>query len=191
MPNPKTNSRKRLKICCAITTILFAIFIIVFVILFFTVFKPKQPIVTAHPASLENIQFQMFPLSLNATLALIVTIDNRNYGGFKYKNATAYVDYHGTNVAQVAIESNTVPAHSNINISTYANISGDKLTSSPYFWGDVGAGRFNFTSTAMLHGKVNVLKIFKMGARVVSFCDISVLIQSQDVDSTCYSKIKL
>ncbi|KAM7498277.1 hypothetical protein LguiA_022691 [Lonicera macranthoides] len=137
------------------------------------------------------MQIQFFPLSLNVTLGLVVTIDNRNYGGFSYKNATAYVDYHGMNVAEVEIDSDTVPARGKVNISTYANISADKLISSPNFWGDIGAGRFNLTSTARLHGKVRVFKIFKLGARVVSTCDISVLILSQDVESKCKSKIKL
>ncbi|KAA8526492.1 hypothetical protein F0562_008305 [Nyssa sinensis] len=165
---------------------------VVSITLFLTVLKPKQPQVIAHPASLDHIAVQLFPtLSINATLGLVITIDNRNYGSFKYKNTIAYVNYHGTTVAEVPIEHETVPAHGKLNISTSANLAADKLISSPCFWGDVAAGRFNLTSSATLHGEVSVLKIFKLGATVFSTCDISVFIQTQDIESKCKSKIKL
>ena len=184
-------SRKCLRICCGVTAIIIIILVVVFITLFFTVFKPKDPQIIPHPTKLENVQFQLFPLSINATLGLNVTILNRNYGSFRFKNSTALVDYRGNLIADIPIEGASVPARGEINISTYANITADKLILSPYFWEDIGAGRFNLTSTVNLHGKVKAFKIFKFGAKVRSVCDISVYILTQNVETTCHSKIKL
>ncbi|CAK9182691.1 unnamed protein product [Ilex paraguariensis] len=155
------SSRKGLKICCGITTVVLIIFLIVSVTLFFTVFKPKKPQITAHPASLENLEFQIFPsLSLNATVGLVVTIDNKNYGSFRFKNTTSTVYYHGTSVAEAPIPHGTVPARGKFNIRTYANFTADKLISSPFLWGDLFAGRLTFTSTSTLHGKLEGMLTF-------------------------------
>ncbi|KAL7216227.1 hypothetical protein ACSBR1_028220 [Camellia fascicularis] len=192
MPGPQaTSSRKGLKICCGVTFILLIVFITVSITLFFTVFKPKQPKILTYPATLENVQFQVYPFSLNATLGLTLTIVNRNYGNFKYKNTTTYVNYHGINIAEVPMEPETVPARGKLNITTYANVTGDKLITSPDFWKDIGTGSLNFTSTSAMHGKVGMLKIFKLSATVFCYCDISVIIKTQGVESQCYSKIKL
>ncbi|XAR55398.1 hypothetical protein NMG60_11035459 [Bertholletia excelsa] len=187
------NSHKGLKICCAVTLILLIIFIIVAVILSFTVFKPKMPEVTAHPANLENISFQLSPtFSFNATLGLVISINNRNYGSFKYKNTTAYIDYRGTTVAEVPIEAEKVPARGKLNITTYANVTADKLVTNPNFLKDLAALRFNFTSTTAMDGKVSLMNVFKMGATIYTSCDISVTVQSDpDVESVCSSMIKL
>ncbi|KAI8551901.1 hypothetical protein RHMOL_Rhmol06G0223100 [Rhododendron molle] len=149
------SSPKGLKICCATTFVLLIVFTIVCVTLYFTMFKPKQPQVTAHPVSLENIEVQIFPaFSLNVTIGLVVTINNRNYGSFKYQNSTSYINYHGTNIAEVPIEGETVPARRKLNLSTYANVAADKLITNSHFLSDLIAGSFNLTSTATLHGMV-------------------------------------
>ncbi|XP_058220357.1 uncharacterized protein LOC131330697 [Rhododendron vialii] len=125
MPGAKS-SRKGLKICCGTTFVLLIVLAIVCVTLYFTMFKPKKPQVTAHPVSLENIEVQIFPaFSLNVTIGLVFTINNRNYGSFKYQNSTCYIDYHGTNIAEVPIEGGTVPARRKFNLSTYANVTAE------------------------------------------------------------------
>ncbi|KAK9285674.1 hypothetical protein L1049_024873 [Liquidambar formosana] len=185
-------SRRGLKICCGVTAIFLIIVVIISVTLSLTIFKPKQPQVTAHPTSLENIQFTVVPVpSLNITLGMMVSIENQNYGSFKYKNTTAYVNYHGALVAEVPMEHDKVPARGKVNITTSVEIMGDKLISSPYFWDDVAAGCLNLTSMATLHGKVSVLKILKIRATAFSTCEISVFVQSQNIKSNCQSKIKL
>ncbi|KAH7859518.1 hypothetical protein Vadar_002100 [Vaccinium darrowii] len=186
-----TSFRKGLKICGLTTFIFLIISVVVFVTLYFTMFKPKQPQVIAHPVSLENIEIQIYPFSLNATIGLVITINNRNYGSFKYKNSTAYIDYHETNIAEVPIESESVPARGKLDLSTYANVTADKLVTNSNFWNDLVAGSFNLTSTTTLRGKVTALKIFKLKATVFSICDISIFIQTRSLESNCYSKIKL
>ncbi|CAH1423560.1 unnamed protein product [Lactuca virosa] len=191
MDTPKQRSRKCLKICCGLTVALIVIFIIVSTILYFTVLKPKDPRITAHPTKLENVQFQLIPnVSINATLVLTLTIDNRNYGGFKFKDSIANVYYRGMLIAEVPVEHAQVPARGSFTLTTSANITGGKLATDPNFYSDIGSGWLNFTSTSTMHGKVTLLKIVGVKAKVDNLCDISVDILKLEVDPKCHSKVE-
>lgn len=189
------NSRRSFKICCGVTLLLSIILIIVSITLFYTVLKPKKPQINLHPISLHEIESQILSrLSLNVTLELIITIKNPNYGSFKFEDSIASLIYHGNNsVGEIVIEHGTVPSKGELNTrSNYANITGDKLVKSPYFMKDIEAGSLNFTSNLTLHGKVKVLKIFKIHATVTSYCDISVLVHSHlAIQLSCHSKVRL
>ncbi|CAI9090301.1 OLC1v1025048C1 [Oldenlandia corymbosa var. corymbosa] len=192
MAETRRRSRKALKICCGVSAIVITIILVVFITLAFTVFKPKNPLIIPQSARLQNVQFQMFPsLTLNATLGLNVTVQNKNYGGFQFDNTTTYVDYRGIGVAEVPLERGSVPARGELEIYSVANISADKLLLSPYFWDDFGSGGFNFTSTTNFQGKANFLKVFKLKAKVFATCHISVQILSQHIQVNCTSKLKL
>ncbi|KAM3395378.1 late embryogeneis abundant protein [Capsicum galapagoense] len=189
------NSRRNLKICCGVTLLLSIILIIVSITLFHTVLKPKKPQITLHPISLDEIESQIFSrLSSNVTLRLrlIITIKNPNYGSFKYKDSIASLIYHGNNsVGEIVIERGTVPSKGELNINSYANIIGEKIITSTYFVKDIEAGSLNMTSNLTLHGKVKLLKVFKIHATVTSHCDISVLVHSLAIKLRCHSKVRL
>ncbi|KAL9670556.1 hypothetical protein QQ045_008109 [Rhodiola kirilowii] len=188
----RRHHRRGLKICCGLTIIVVVILIIIFVTLAFTVFKPKDPEISARAVGIQNIQFSLFPkLSLNATLDMEVTIKNRNYGSFEYENTTAIVDYHGEEVAEFPMDSRNVPARGQISLRALVSVQGDKLVSNPFFMGDVGLGSLNFTSNSALRGKVSVFKVVKFKATAYSACHISVFIESQNVISTCTASIKM
>ncbi|XP_071723207.1 uncharacterized protein [Rutidosis leptorrhynchoides] len=156
--------RKSLKICCAAMAFILLLITVVIIALSFTIFKPKNPEISAYPTGLENIGLSN--LTTNVTLGMIITIDNRNYGSFKFQNSTAYVDYHGMIVAEIPIGEDLVPARSKINITTSADFMTDKLITSSYLLQDIETGSLNFTSTSIMHGKVGMLKVLKTGANV-------------------------
>ncbi|ONI18493.1 hypothetical protein PRUPE_3G218800 [Prunus persica] len=184
--------RRGLKICCGITAIFLVIVVIVLTTLSLTLLKPKDPKINAKPVGLENIQFSLFPnVTLNVTLGMLITIENRNYGSFMYKNSTAYVHYRNSVVAEVPIEGELVPARGKINTTTSVDLNAETLISNPNFIADVTSGSLNMTSTASLHGKVSLLKIFKFPATAFSTCNISFFILTKSIDSKCASKIKL
>ena len=62
----------------------------------------------------------------NVSLGLVVTVDNPNYGGFKYKNNTVYINYRGNLVAEAPIENDLIPARAKHNISTTVIIFADQ-----------------------------------------------------------------
>ncbi|XP_048438605.1 uncharacterized protein LOC125476467 [Pyrus x bretschneideri] len=105
---------------------------------------------------------------------ILVTVKNPNYGGFKYENSTAHISYCGNVVAEAPIRDDTVPARSTHNITSVVSILADKLVTDSHFLGDMAVGVLNLTSETTLHGKVNLLKVFKMKATSYSDCNISI-----------------
>ncbi|PIA25722.1 hypothetical protein AQUCO_10800012v1 [Aquilegia coerulea] len=185
-------SRRGLKICCACTAVIIAILIVTSVILYFTMLKPKQPITIAHPVTLQRIEFGLFPaLRLNITLGLVVTIKNRNYGSFAYKDTTTYISYRGGLVAEAPITGDKIQSRGKLNVTTSVEIIADRLIINPNFWMDVNAGSFNFSSSTTLKGRVNAFNILKTDATAQSMCDITVYIKAGFANSTCYSKLKM
>ncbi|XP_022777404.1 uncharacterized protein LOC111318802 [Durio zibethinus] len=180
------------KICCAVTAVLFIIVVVVLVTLCFTLFKPKDPKITPQSVTLESIHLVVFPVVKgNVSLGLEVTVDNPNYGGFKYRNSTAYIFYRGNLVAEAPIENDSISARAKHNISTKVIIFAEKLGTDGNFVIDILSGILNFTSSTILHGKVNVFNILKLKASSSSSCNISVLVQNQTAYSVCKIKTRL
>ncbi|KAL5573301.1 hypothetical protein UlMin_022898 [Ulmus minor] len=177
-----------LKICCGLTALLLVIVTIIIVTLCLTIFKPKQPYVTLNQMNLSLTSINGTP---DFQIDLVVSIQNPNYGSFKYKNTTASVSYHKRIVAEVPIESRRVPARDELNFTTTADILDYKIVENPKYMEDLSAGQFNFSSKATLHGKVRVLKMFKFRATVFSTCQIFFFLNSWDFQSSCITEIDL
>lgn len=189
---PESKSRRRgLKMCLAVSAVLLIIIATVIVTLSQTIFKPRDPGVSIHLVGLEN--FQLFsPNSTTEPLGLVITVVNPNYGSFEYINSIGYLNYRHTIIAEVPMESRSIPARSKINMTTSAGIMTQKMISVPKFWSDVDTGAFNLTSNATLPGKVNMLRIIKLKATVYISCDIYFNITAMNADnSICVSKLKL
>ncbi|KAF5196837.1 Early nodulin-like protein [Thalictrum thalictroides] len=168
----KKSNRRGLKICLGVTVLLLLIFIVVVVILIFTVFKPKQPQIIPQPVNLTHVEYEVFPVvKINASALLMVTINNRNYGSFTYKNTTAYIQYHGEVVGSVPMIGGTIPSRAKHNISSLVNIDGNKLIASPYLIPDFNTGRMNFSSVTSLRGdegRKNIKKKQKLKASFIA-----------------------
>ncbi|GMI89493.1 hypothetical protein like AT3G54200 [Hibiscus trionum] len=181
----------RWKICCVVSAILVVVVVVVSVTLYFTLFKPKHPKIILQSVTIESVRLAFPDAKGNVTLGLTVMVDNPNYGGFKYDNSTAYINYGGNLVAEAPIGEDSISPRSKKTISTSVIIFADKLVTGRDFWSDFFIGAFNFTSSTTLHGKVNVFKIFKLKGSSSSYCNISVFLHNQTTDSVCTYKIKL
>lgn len=181
-----------LKICLAVSLLFLIIVTTVIVALALTIFKPKDPVISVYPFGLESFDnFSMSP-ELNVTIGMLVTMENPNYGSFKFINSTSYVKFEDTVVAEVPMESEFVPARSTINVTTHADFMVKKLIYNPKFFSDILlSGTLNMTSTAALPGKVTMLKIIKFKATAYSSCDIYFHVISMRADTKCTTKIKL
>ncbi|GMJ09611.1 hypothetical protein like AT3G05975 [Hibiscus trionum] len=190
----QAKASRGLKICCGVIVVL-VIVAIVFTILALTLFKPKNPEITVYPQGLENIGLGsggvLNASTINSTVAMVVTVNNRNYGTFKFKNATGFINYRGDVVARVPIQQSVVPARGKFNISTVADFMVERLIMNATFWADVLSGSVNFSSDATLHGKVTMFKVLKIHASALSRCDLSIFIRTRNIQSICKTRIKL
>ncbi|KAL0305903.1 UNVERIFIED_CONTAM: hypothetical protein Sradi_6007600 [Sesamum radiatum] len=180
---------RALKICCFATAIVIATLLAAMLIIYLTMLKPKQPKITTQEVTLKSFNGMLNPLHLNVTLGILVTVDNPNYGSFKYDNTTAYVTYHGTPAAEAEIEEDTIPARGKHDVSTNVLVNVDNLMTNYYFQEDFASGCLNFTSSMTLHGLAKVLNFLKIKATAYSTCDISVYVQTQNASSVCRSKL--
>ncbi|KAK6918889.1 Late embryogenesis abundant protein, LEA_2 subgroup [Dillenia turbinata] len=180
-------NRRCLKVCCGVTLLIVLTLVLVSVILAFTVFKIRDPIITVN--SLGDPEIGLGPEGLNVTLNLLVTVENRNYGSFKFVDSISYVDYHGDIVAHLPLKGGVVPARGKHFITTTAEVFSDRLLNNPHFLRDFAAGNLNMTSSATLPGKATILT-FKVDAKAISSCDISIFILPSNVVSKCWSKLK-
>lgn len=179
------------KICCGVTTIVIILLVVTLVVLFFTVFKPKDPIIIFQPVKLDRFDLVVFPdFELNLTLGVMATVKNQNHGSFTYQNGTTYVNYRGNLVGIAPIKGDTVPDHGELNVSTALIVEAGEMLKDGSFSDDLKNGVWNFTSTNTLHGTVKILKIFKKKATSFSTCDISVFIKISAINSTCQNKLK-
>ncbi|KAF5726445.1 hypothetical protein HS088_TW22G00123 [Tripterygium wilfordii] len=184
-------SQRGLKICGALTAIVVVILIIVITTLSLTIFKLKRPEITAHSAGIQNFQFNLFPPSLNATLDVVFTINNPNYGSFEFTNSTGNVYYHGVIVADVPVQEGFVPARGTFNTTSLVDIMGDEVISNPNFSNDLEAGSFNLTSEVVLPGRMKMLKVLNLHAKAYITCNISVFLHPINTLYKCESNIKL
>ncbi|XP_027362534.1 uncharacterized protein LOC113870132 [Abrus precatorius] len=181
---------KGLKICCGVTAILLIILVVIAVVLFFTVFKPKDPEIILQSVKLERFHLIWPTAELDVSLGIEVTVQNPNHGSFSYHNSTAYLNYCGNLVGEAPVPEDTILAHQDHNISTTLNFFAEisKFKDLP---SDYDRGVINFTTTTTLLGKVRILDLFKIKATSYSTCDLAIFVHDQSVNSTCDTNIKL
>ncbi|KAM0952282.1 hypothetical protein DsansV1_C03g0034741 [Dioscorea sansibarensis] len=186
------NARKCLKICCLATVIIILSLIVTLVVLYFTMFKPKQPKVVATPVNLRSIEFQILPvLKLDVTIGMQIHIKNPNYAGFSYDNLTALVYYRGSLVADAPVGTGTIRARSTDKLNTSVTILFDNFVTNSFFLTDLVSGHLNLTSSSKVEGKVLLLGIFKLHAKTFVSCDITLFLRTMNSSSRCDSKIKI
>lgn len=186
------NTRRGLKICGCVAAVFFILILVVLIVLFTTILKPKEPKFINHQVTLEKIDLQVFPsIKGNVTLGILITVSNPNYGSFAYHGTISHVNYRDHIAAEAEIKDDRIPAHGKLIISTSAIIYADKLASDEHFLGDYFYGVVNVTSTTTLHGKVGLFNMLKMKATSYSICNISIFVQDQRVDSICKTRVRL
>lgn len=185
-------SKRGLKICIGVTAIFFILILVVLIVLFTTILKPKEPKFINQHVTLEKIDIQFFPvIKGNVSLGILFTVTNPNYGSFAYHGCTSHIKYHGHIAADAEIKDDKILAHGSLNVSTSANIYADKLATDEHFLDDYFHGILNFTASTTLHGKVGLFNFIKMKATSYSICEISVFVQDVRVDSLCKTRVTL
>ncbi|MED6142897.1 hypothetical protein PIB30_001664 [Stylosanthes scabra] len=170
-------SRKRSKRCCLIVCAI--IFIVI----------ARDPKVSVSSDGLAN--FDIFSDAATTPLPMTITITNPNYGTFYYQSAHGYLHYRGVQVADAPIEPGKVAARKTVNVNAMAAVQTKKITTHENFFDDVGERGLSFTATASLPGKVVVINIIKVKAKVDIFCDVFLNITSvpMALASNCKTKI--
>ncbi|XVF65720.1 hypothetical protein PTKIN_Ptkin09bG0272200 [Pterospermum kingtungense] len=193
--NALKRRRKRRNICFGMMGVLIFIVILI-LILAFTVFKPKHPIITTNSVSLSNLRFSVdlarLRVFLNATLDVDLWIRNPNKVGLKYTDSSAQLNYRGQQVGEAPIPAGKISADETVPMNLTLTVMADRLVSDSRFFSDVSGGQLALNAFAKVSGKVNILKIFKIHVISSSSCDVTVFLFNSSVgDQDCKYKTKL
>ncbi|KAE8715022.1 hypothetical protein F3Y22_tig00110187pilonHSYRG00438 [Hibiscus syriacus] len=182
--------RHKCRNICFATMGVLLFFIILIVILIFTVFKPKNPVTTINSVTLAGLKLSLdltkFQVLFNATLDVDLSIKNSNKVGFKYADSTAYLNYRGQKVGEAAIPAGTISADDTATMILTMTVMADRFISDSNFLGDVWGGELPLNTFAEVSGKVNVLNLFKIHVVSTASCDIIVFLSNSTVaDQNC------
>uniref|UniRef100_A0A2N9GUH8 Late embryogenesis abundant protein LEA-2 subgroup domain-containing protein n=1 Tax=Fagus sylvatica TaxID=28930 RepID=A0A2N9GUH8_FAGSY len=105
----KLKQRKYLK-CCGCFTALLLILAVLIIVLTFTVFHIRDPMVRINSLTLQNLANGTVRQGVNITLIADVSVKNPNAASFIYSNSTTTIYYHGEMVGEARIPSGKAKA---------------------------------------------------------------------------------
>ncbi|GMJ14739.1 hypothetical protein like AT3G54200 [Hibiscus trionum] len=188
--------RHRCRNICFATVAVLLFIIILIVVLIFTVFKPKNPVITIHSVALAHLKFSLdltkLQVLLNATLDVDLSVKNPNKVGFKYTDSAADLNYRGQKIGEAPIPAGKISADGTAPMNLSVTIMADRFVSDSRFFADVLSGELPMNTFAEVSGKVNFLNLFKIHAVSSASCDVIVFLSNATVgDQNCKYNYKL
>ncbi|PIN02549.1 hypothetical protein CDL12_24936 [Handroanthus impetiginosus] len=180
-------------ICLWVTAVILGLASL-FLILVFTVFKPKHPVTAVNSITISHLDFSIditnLRVHLNLSLDAVVAVENPNRVGFKYNNSTAFLRYRGNDVGEIPIPVGEIGAHATRILNLTLTLMADRLLSDSDFFSDVKTGTLRSQIFIRLPGKVRVLFVFYVVAYAT--CDMEINLITRRVDNQiCHYKTKL
>lgn len=181
--------------CCGIISALLLLQAIVVIILIFTVFKVKDPIIKMNGVTitkLELINNTIPKPGVNMSLIANVSVKNPNVASFKYSNTTTTLFYHGGVVGEARGPPGKAKPRRTMQMNITVDIITDRLISNPNLQSDVGSGLLTMSSYSKIPGRVKMLSIINKHVVVKMNCTMTVNISSQAIqDQKCKRKVSL
>ena len=124
--------------------------------------------------------------TLNATLITELTIRNRNFGSFRFRNATGLVFYGTVTVGEMKIREGRVRARDTERLSVTVEVRSSNQSEARNLSSDLSFGVLKLSSHAQLHGRVNLLNILKRKKRPEMNCNMNLVLRNQNIqDLVC------
>ncbi|KAM3365651.1 hypothetical protein ACQJBY_015385 [Aegilops geniculata] len=192
--------RKPVVICCSVLLALILVLTIVFVALYFTVFRPRPPHVVATVVSTTFTQFDVtsFPPKVNMSLGVDVTVKNPNYAAFRYGDVVTELTYYGSPVGQSVVLAGEVGARTTQTVGGTVVMQADKVVFTPQFVQELASKLLDlpdfmlpFQTRTTVAGKAVVLGTLKMRASSAVTCSITTYPLKQETISDCTSTVNV
>lgn len=188
--------KKRKQAACILCTIILVIVIIVLAVLYFSLFKPKDPTVqvpTMQLISLYPSGYSVSITSVNISLILQVSMYNPNRATFYVQDgSTACLYYYGTQVGYAPVPPGSLPSQSYATVSVGLTVQGPTPLQGSYLSADVASGILQVSTSVTIIGKVTTLNIFSHNSDVISKCYINVSFNARGIEAyTCQKSYSL
>lgn len=190
-----THSRNRNRNVCLAVIAVLLLLVLILAILAFTVFKAKSPQIKIDSVGLSDFlasfDVARFGVNLNLTLAVGLSVKNPNKVGFKYKNSSALLRYHGNVVGEVPIPEGKISARETKPMNLSLVLMGDRFISDSTLYSDFLSGTLPLNAFTRISGMVRILFV---NVHVVSStsCDLVVDVGSGTIgNQNCKHKTQL
>ncbi|XP_041011585.1 uncharacterized protein LOC121252723 [Juglans microcarpa x Juglans regia] len=187
--------RKRCVKWCGCVAALLLIQAVVILILIFTVFRVKDPVIKMNGVTvtkLELINGTTPKPGSNMSLTADVSVKNPNVASFKYKNTTTTLFYHGMLVGEARGPPGQAKPRRTMRMNITVDIITDQLLSNPNLAADLKSEVLSMSSYSRIPGRVKMIGIIKKHVVVKMNCTFTVNITSQAIQSQkCKRKVSL
>ncbi|KAK9279205.1 hypothetical protein L1049_012883 [Liquidambar formosana] len=181
--------------CCSCVAALMLVQAIVIIILAFTVFRVKDPIIKVNSVTVTRIDLINGTIprpGTNMSVIADVSVKNPNVASFKHGNTTSSLYYRGTLVGEARGPPGQSKARRTTRMNITVDIITDRLTSNPNLKSDVGSGLLTMSSFSRVGGRVKIMKIIKRNVIVTMNCTTTVNISTQAIlKQQCKRHVKL
>ncbi|KAH7436183.1 hypothetical protein KP509_05G006900 [Ceratopteris richardii] len=162
---------------------------VVLAILYFALFKPRQPDVKVQAVALSSMQLRGLysPAhhvdlggdgsgpAVNLSLGILVLLNNPNRGTFHYSRLSAAYLYHGDSIVGFSpIPEGNVGEQDAVGLAVTLFSQASGLLSGSYITADIAAGSLTVGVCVVISGHVSVLGIFSHHTTSYSNCTVVV-----------------
>ncbi|XP_014515388.1 late embryogenesis abundant protein At1g64065 [Vigna radiata var. radiata] len=193
--HPKTQAHKKLIKRCACPLISLLLLAILIIVLIFTVFRVKDPVITMNGVRITKLELSnTMTLQTRANMSLVadVSVKNPNVASFRYSNTTTSLYYRGVMVGEARGPPGRAKARRTIRMNVTIDVITDRVVSSPDFTTDLGSGLMTMSSFSRVPGQVKILNLFKRHVVVKMNCSTTFNISTQAIkEQSCIRKVKL
>ncbi|KAL2544261.1 Late embryogenesis abundant (LEA) hydroxyproline-rich glycoprotein family [Forsythia ovata] len=140
----RNNHHRKCLTCCGCTTAIFLIQVMIILVLVFTVFRVKDPVIKMNNVKIQgldvltrtnNLQFEV-----NLTVEADVSVKNPNVASFKFSNTTTSLYYDGHVIGEARIPAGQARARRTLDMNVSIDVMVDKLLVLPRLRSDLASG---------------------------------------------------
>ncbi|KAH1106982.1 hypothetical protein J1N35_010750 [Gossypium stocksii] len=176
--------RKKFIKCFGSVAALAIILAVVIIILIFTVFRVKDPIINMNGVAVTSLELTNGTTpkpGSNISVTADVSVKNPNVASFKYRNTTTTLYYYGKLVGDARGPPGRAKAHRTVRMNITIDIIVDRILASPNLVTDIRSGMLTMDSYTRVGGRINILNIIKRHVTVKMNCSMTVNIFSQAI----------
>uniref|UniRef100_A0A7N0SXA6 Late embryogenesis abundant protein LEA-2 subgroup domain-containing protein n=1 Tax=Kalanchoe fedtschenkoi TaxID=63787 RepID=A0A7N0SXA6_KALFE len=191
--DPKTRRRRCFKICGVITAA-FLLIAILIIVLIFTLFRVRDPIIKLDGVEINNLGTLMgIPKQgTNITLTAHVIVKNPNIASFRYPNTTTMLYYHGNVVGEARGPPGKAKAQRSQRITASVDLFTGRFMADPNLMSDVAAGTIVVGSYTKVGGRIRMLKFVQRHVVVTMNCTLTINVPTRSIqEQKCKRHVKL
>ncbi|XP_047320263.1 uncharacterized protein LOC124924247 [Impatiens glandulifera] len=179
--HPNTGNKHYLLKCCGCIAALTSILFVTFLILFFTIFRIKNPIIKLNSITINGVMIDTN--GSNFILIADVSIRNPNLTAFKFGNATTEIYYGAKVMGEDIIPTGESKAKETMRMNMTIEIMAGKLLEDTNFRSDPKTGELRMRSYTRIEGRVKITRLVKKHVVATMNCTIIINVKSMAVEN--------